>query len=133
MAGPAKVIVCDPCATVNVRLCVAAGAVALLAVRVMLNVPACVGVPVRVAVPEPVPPDVNVTPAGKAPPVTLMVGVGPPDAAMLNVAMATPTVSPGTVVPDVKDGGAMLTGVTITVAEAALVSIAVLVAVTEHA
>ena len=48
----------------------------LVAVIVSGNVPACVGVPANVAVPEPAV-DVNVTPVGRTP-LWVIVGVGPP-------------------------------------------------------
>ena len=84
----------------------------MVAVRVMLNGPAVEGVPV--SVPTPVPTvDANTTPVGRTP-ACVMVGVGPPEVVMLNVAIATPTVSVGTAAPDVNNGGAMLTGVTLT-------------------
>ena len=68
-----------------------------------MNVPADVGVPVMVAVPEFAPPDVNVKPAGAA--AAEMVGVGTPVAVMLNVAIGVPTVNPLNVARDVNAGG----------------------------
>lgn len=87
-----KVIVWFALLTVNVNDWLAAGEVVLVAANVRINVPACVGVPVSVAVPELAPPDVNVTPVGSAPPVWVMVGVGTPEALILNVEPAVPTV-----------------------------------------
>jgi hypothetical protein len=114
--------------TVSVIICVAEPD-AFIAVSVIGKVPAVVGVPVSVAVPVAIPP-VNVTPVGSAP-VCVIVGLGPPEAVMLNVAIAVPTVSAGTIFDEVKAGGAMLTGVTMTVVDAALLPCA-FVAMTEQ-
>ena len=82
----------------------AAGAVPV-AVKVRLNVPAWVGVPDKVAVPEFAPPEVNTTPVGRVPAASEIVGVGTPEAPMLKVVPATFTVNPPKLVGVVKDGG----------------------------
>ena len=56
------------CAMTMLKPCVALGAVPLLAVTVPLNVPAVVGVPLMT------PAALSVSPAGRAPDVTLKVG-----------------------------------------------------------
>lgn len=128
-AGPAKVMVWLALLTVMTKVWVATGAVPV-AVTSKLNVPAALGVPVTVAVPEFAPPEVKVRPAGAAP--AVIVGNGTPVAAMLNVAIATPKVSGPTAVPLVNAGGTGVgAGVTLAVPEAAPLPIA-LVATTEQ-
>ena len=85
------------------RFCVTdgVGAPTDVAVIVMLNVPAALGVPVMVAVPTFAPPEVNTRLEGAAP--AVIVGVGTPLAVTLNVGIAVPTV-PANAAPLVKFG-----------------------------
>ena len=103
------------------------GPVALVAVKVIENVPACVGVPDSVPVPEPAV-DAKVTPVGRTP-VWVIVGVGPPVVVMVKVpAVATVKLAELALVTI---GGAIFTGVKVVVADAGLVPVT-LVAVTEQ-
>lgn len=122
-----NVIVWLAFATVIFRTCIT-DPCELVAVNVTVYDPAVVGVPVSVAVPEPIV-EANVTPGTE--PDAVIVGVGPPLVVTLNVAIAVATVNVGTMLLDVNAGEAMLTGVTFTVADAALLP-AALVATTEH-
>ena len=97
----------------------------MVAVNVIGNVPACVGVPASVPVPEPAV-DAKLTPVGKAP-VCVIVGVGPPVVVMVNVpAAATVKLAELALV---MTGGAIFTGVKVVPAEGTLVPVT-LVAVT---
>lgn len=128
VACAGKVMVWLALFTVNVMLCITEPC-ELVAVKVIGNVPAVVGVPVSVPTPEFIA-DVKTTPVGNVP-ACVIFGVGPPDVVMLNVGIAVATVIAGTMLLDVNAGGAMFTGVTMTVADAALLPWA-LVATTEH-
>ena len=77
--GLAKVIVWLPPTTVNVKLCVPAGATPLVAVIVKVDTP------VAIAVPESTPAEDRLMPAGSVPAVTANVGAGEPDAVTLKV------------------------------------------------
>ena len=77
--GLANVIVWLPPTTVNVKLCVPAGATPLVAVMVNVDTP------VAVAVPESTPAGDRLMPAGSVPAVTVNVEAGEPDAVTLNV------------------------------------------------
>jgi hypothetical protein len=71
-------VIAGAASAVRMNIWVAAGATPLPAVMVIGKVPLCVGVP------ESSPPDVNVTPAGRAP-VSLKVGAGEPVAVTVKV------------------------------------------------
>lgn len=121
-----KVIVCGAAAMVSVNVCMTVPLV-FVADKVTGKVPACVGVPEIVAAPGA--PAIKVTPAGSVP-TNDSVGAGPPVAVTLKL-KATLTV-PEAEFPEVMTGMALKTGITMTLADAALVSIALLVAVTEQ-